>query len=102
MALLYFFKIFNRTIREEFNMKVTNEEKIIIQFLKKEMKEAKAYEEDVRKELIQGLENKPYDLTEFERYNDACYTYFVISGMYETYVDDIVTRFKHEIRFGKS
>jgi len=83
-------------------MKVTNEEKIIIQFLKKEMNEARAYEKDARKELIQGLENRPHDMLDFEHYNDARNTYLVLSGMYDSYVDEIVTRFKNEIRFGKS
>ena len=83
-------------------MKVTNEEKIIIQFLKKEMKEARAYEEDARKELIQGLKNRPYDMLDFEHYCDARNTYLVISGMYDTFIDEIATRFKNEIRFGKS
>jgi len=79
-------------------MKVTDEEKVIIRFLKKEMSEARAYEKDARKELIQGLKNKPYDSIDFEHYDDARNTYLVLAGLYYSFVDEIATRFKHEIR----
>lgn len=103
MALLYFFAIFsNRTIREEFNMKVTNEEKIIIRFLKNERNDAKVREMKERERLIARLKQGPCELTNFQDYIDAVSDFYAMNGTYGAYVDEIVTRFKNEIRYGKS
>ena len=83
-------------------MKGTDEERTIIRFLKKEMKDAQYFDIITRNELIQALQKGPCSELDFENYNNARETYFTLSGLYDCYVDEIATRFKHEIRFGKS
>ena len=79
-------------------MKVTNEEKIIIRFLKKERDEAKEHESKARKELIEKLQG-PCELADFQDYFDAVSDFFMMNGTYGAYVDEISTRFRNEIYF---
>ena len=79
-------------------MKVTNEERAIIRFLKKERDTAKAWEMKERERLIEKLQG-PCELEDFQDYFDAVSDFFTMNGTYGAYVDEISTRFRNEIYF---
>ena len=78
-------------------MKVTNEERAIIKFLKKERDEAKEWEMEERKRLIEKLKQGPCEISDFDNYVDAFSNFLAMSGTYGCYVDDIRMRIKNEI-----
>ena len=83
-------------------MKVTNEEKFVIRFLKINMKKAEKWEKRERMKLIEELKEHSLENWEFEHYNEAREMFFSLAGMYESYVDDIRVRILNQLHSDKS
>lgn len=73
-------------------MKVTNEERIIIKFLKKERDEAKVWEMEERERLIKKLKKRPCEESDFVEYIDAHANWLAFEGTYGGFVDNIRMR----------
>lgn len=78
-------------------MKVTNEERAIIKFLKKERNEAKIWEMEERERLIKRLKARPCEESDFVEYIDAHANYLAFEGTYGAFVDNIRMRIINEI-----